>query len=235
MADPELRAAILAAQTDEEDTSIVGGALIQQWHLMYQLTDPPNYEPPADTSIAAVAARTGRAPADVAYDWLLGDNGDAMIYLPGSGYPGHLDINRELLVHEHTVPSLSDGGAHMGTICDASFPTTLLQHWVRDRDGERLDLAFAVSRQARDTAAAVGLRDRGRLVPGLLADINVIDLAALHVHRPAMSYDLPAGGKRLMQKVHGYDATIVSGRITYRGGEVTGELPGRLVRGQQAA
>jgi len=230
MADPELRSRILAAQTAAMGADVVGGALIQQWHLMYQLTDPPNYEPPADQSIAAVAARTGRSPADVAYDWLLEDNGNAMIYLPGSGYPGSLDIVRELLVHEHTVPALSDGGAHVGTICDASFPTTLLQHWVRDRSHDRLDLAFAVSRQARDTATAVGLTDRGRLVPGLRADINVIDLPALRVHRPEMIHDLPAGGKRLMQRADGYRHTFVAGVETYRDGEPTGALPGRLVR-----
>ena len=128
------------------------------------------------------------------------------------------------------MPSLSDGGAHVGTICDASFPTTLLQHWVRDRDGERLDLGFAISRQTRDTAGAVGLQDRGRLVPGLRADINVIDLPALRVHRPEMVHDLPAGGKRLMQRADGYRHTFVAGVETYRGGEPTGALPGRLVR-----
>jgi N-acyl-D-aspartate/D-glutamate deacylase len=197
---------------------------------MYPLTDPPNYEPSPAESVAAVAARTGRAPADVAYDWLLGDDGNAMIYLPGSGYPGSLDIVRELLVHDYTVPALSDGGAHMGTICDASFPTTLLQHWVRDRSGERIDLGFAISRQSRDTADAVGLRDRGRLMTGLRADINVIDLAGLRAHRPEMVYDLPAGGKRLMQRADGYRHTFVAGVETYHDGEPTGALPGRLVR-----
>jgi N-acyl-D-aspartate/D-glutamate deacylase len=230
MTDPELRSRILAAQTPDAGADIVGGALIQQWHLMYKLTDPPNYEPPANQSIAAVAERAGRSPADVAYDWLIEDNGNAMIYLPGSGYPGSLDVVRELLVHEHTVPALSDGGAHVGTICDASFPTTLLQHWVRDRDHDRLDLAFAVSRQSQGTAAAAGLTDRGRLVPGLRADINVIDLPALRVHRPEMIHDLPAGGKRLMQRADGYRHTFVAGVETYRDGEPTGALPGRLVR-----
>jgi N-acyl-D-aspartate/D-glutamate deacylase len=230
MADAGLRARILAAQTDDMATDVVGGALIQQWHLMYPLIDPPNYEPSPEESVAAVAARSGRAPADVAYDWLLGDQGNAMTYLPGSGYPGSLDIVRELLVHDYTVPALSDGGAHMGTICDASFPTTLLQHWVRDRDGERIDLAFAIARQARDTALAVGLRDRGRLVPGLRADINVIDLPGLRAHRPEMVRDLPAGGKRLMQRADGYRHTLVAGVETYRNGEPTGALPGRLVR-----
>ncbi|MCW2495314.1 amidohydrolase family protein [Jatrophihabitans sp.] len=230
MADPQLKAEILAAQTSDSGKELIGGQLIQLWHTMFPFADPPDYEPHADTSVLAVAERTGRAPQDVAYDMLLGEGGYAMLYLPGSGYPGTLDVVRELLTHPHTVPSLSDGGAHVGTICDASFPTTMLQHWVRDRDHDRLDLAYAVSRQARDTAHAVGMFDRGRLVPGLKADLNVIDLDALRLHIPRMVYDLPGGGKRLMQRVEGYRHTIVSGVETYRDAEATGALPGRLVR-----
>jgi N-acyl-D-aspartate/D-glutamate deacylase len=141
-----------------------------------------------------------------------------------------LDGQGELLRHRYSIPALSDGGAHVGTICDASFPTSLLQHWVRDRGHDRLDLSFAVQRQSRDTARAVGFTDRGQIVPGFKADINVIDLDRLRVYRPEMRFDLPAGGKRLLQRVDGYKHTIVSGVETYRDGVPTGSLPGRLVR-----
>ena len=157
-----------------------------------------------------------------------------MLWVPFSNYgQGNLDGTHELLSHPYTVPALSDGGAHVGTICDGSFPTTLLQHWGRDRDGARLDLEFLIQRQARDTARLVGLHDRGVLAPGYRADLNVIDFDRLRVRQPELLYDLPAGGRRVVQRADGYRHTIVAGVETYTEGEATGELPGRLVRGAQ--
>jgi N-acyl-D-aspartate/D-glutamate deacylase len=203
---------------------------------MFELGDPPDYEPHPSTSLAARAAREGREPLDLVYDVLLGDAGRSFIYMPIiNWFDGNLDAVGEMLAHEHTVPGLSDGGAHVGTICDASFPTTLLSLWGRDRDHGRLDLPFVVQRHTRDTAATVGLLDRGVLAPGYRADVNLIDFENLRVRRPEMRHDLPAGGRRLLQRADGYVATIVRGEVTYQNGEPTDALPGRLVRGQRAA
>jgi N-acyl-D-aspartate/D-glutamate deacylase len=233
MAEPRLRSEIVAAQTGEKDRSRLGGTLIHRYELMYELADPPNYEPSASESIAARAQRAGVSPVEIAYDVVAGGG---MLYLTSLNYAdGNLDAAHEMLTHRHTVPGLSDGGAHVGTICDGSFPTTLLQHWTRDRDGARLDLPFVVQRQARDTARAVGLLDRGVLAPGYRADLNVIDMDALRLHRPEVRYDLPAGGRRLLQRADGYRHTVVAGQETYRDGEPTDALPGRLVRGPSAA
>jgi N-acyl-D-aspartate/D-glutamate deacylase len=167
---------------------------------------------------------------------MLKDGGTNMLWLPFTNYgKGNLDGTRELLTHDFTVPSLSDGGAHVGTICDGSFPTTLLQHWGRDRPSGRIDLEFLIRRQCRDTARAVGLLDRGVLAPGYRADLNVIDFDNLKVRAPELAYDLPAGGRRVLQRADGYLHTVVAGVETYRSGEETGELPGRLIRGAQAA
>jgi N-acyl-D-aspartate/D-glutamate deacylase len=203
------------------------------WSRMFPLTDPPDYEPAPERSIAALAERAGTSPEAYAYDHLLGDGGTAMLYVPLLNYAGgNLDAVREMLQHEHTVVGLADGGAHVGTICDASFPTTLLTHWVRDRRrGDRLGLADVVAKQTSRTAAMVGLGDRGVLAPGRRADVNVIDLERLTLHPPVFRYDLPAGGKRLLQRAHGYLHTLVAGTETYTNGEHTGALPGRLVRG----
>ena len=233
MAEPQLRSEIVAAQTGEKDRSRLGGTLIHRYELMYELADTPDYEPSASDSIAARAERAGVSPVEVAYDVVAGGG---MLYLTSLNYAdGNLDAAHEMLSHPHTVPGLSDGGAHVGTICDGSFPTTLLQHWTRDRDGARLDLPFVVQRQARDTARAVGLLDRGVLAPGYRADLNVIDMDALRLHRPEVRYDLPAGGRRLLQRADGYRHTVVSCLETYRDGEPTEALPGRLVRGPSPA
>ena len=204
---------------------------------MFVLGDPPDYEPEPDASVAAEARRQDRQPADLAYDLILGDEGQALLYSPIINYPnGNLDTARELLVHPATVPGLGDGGAHVGTICDGSFPTTLLVHWCRDRTrGEQLDLPFVVRQQCRETARTVGLRDRGVLAAGYRADVNVIDFEALRLHPPRIQYDLPAGGRRLLQDVDGYRHTFVAGEEVYTDGEPTGALPGRLVRGAQPA
>jgi len=229
MSEPAVRAEILAAQTRDKDLGRLGGTMIHRYELMYELTDPPNYEPSPADSIAARAARAGGDPVGLAYDILAGGG---MLYLTALNYlAGNLDDVHEMLVHPHTLPGLSDGGAHVGTICDGSFPTTLIQHWTRDRAGAKLELPFVVQRQARDTARAVGLGDRGVLRPGYRADLNVIDVDGLRLHRPEMRYDLPAGGRRLVQRADGYRHTFVAGQQTYADGEPTDALPGRLIRG----
>jgi N-acyl-D-aspartate/D-glutamate deacylase len=232
MLDPQLKSEILAAQTGEKDLGLVGGNLIHRYGEMFELSDPPVYEPTPDRTIAAFAAGTGRTPEEIAYDVLTEGDGRAMLYLIFNSYAaGSLDVVRELLTSEYSVPSLSDGGAHVGTICDASLPTTLLTHWVRDREHDRLGVEYVVRRQARDTARSVGLLDRGVLAPGYRADLNIVDLTALRLHRPEMHFDLPAGGRRLVQRADGYRNTFVAGVETYCDGLPTGDLPGRLVRG----
>ena len=149
---------------------------------------------------------------------------------------GSLDACREMMLHEDTVLGLGDGGAHVGTICDASFPTTMLSYWTRDRTrGEKLPLPWVVRAHAQQTAAAVGLHDRGVVAPGYRADLNLIDYDAVQPRRPRIVHDLPAGGKRLMQDADGYVATLVAGEVVYRDGKPTGALPGRLIRGAKPA
>ena len=202
-------------------------------HRVFDLGDPPDYEPELDRSVAIRAERQGCRPEHLLYDLLLGNDGTALMYVPLLNYfDGNLDAAAELLAHPYTVPGLGDGGAHVGTICDASFPTTLLTLWGRDRQrGQRFDLPWLIQQQCSATADAVGLQDRGILKPGYKADVNVIDFDRLQVKHPTMAYDLPAGGKRLLQASSGYRHTIVSGVETYRDGAATGALPGRLVRG----
>ncbi len=167
---------------------------------------------------------------------LVGDDGHALLYMPFLNYAGgNLDATHDMLAHDHTVPGLADGGAHVGTICDASFPTTLLTLWGRDRAEGRFDLSRLVQRHCRDTARTVGILDRGVLAPGYRADVNVIDYENLRLRSPELSYDLPAGGRRLLQRADGYLHTFVAGHETYRDGRATDELPGRLLRGPQPA
>jgi N-acyl-D-aspartate/D-glutamate deacylase len=236
LADPAVKERVLAADRAEREASRLGGRLIGSFHRMYELADPPDYEPDPATSVAARARREGREPLEVAYDLLLADGGRAFLYTPLLNYAdGNLDAVGEMLAHPHTVPGLADGGAHVGTICDASFPTTLLAHWGRDRDHGRLPLPFLVQRHCRDTARAVGLLDRGVLAPGYRADVNLIDLERLVARRPEIRHDLPAGGRRLVQAADGYVATLVAGEVTYEAGEPTDALPGRLLRGARPA
>jgi N-acyl-D-aspartate/D-glutamate deacylase len=233
--DPDRRARLLA-EAGGTDQTLVGGSLIEKFEIMYEMGDEPYYEPAADQTVVRRAERAGLSPAEFALDLMLEDGGTNMLWLPFTNYgKGNLDGTRELLTHDFTVPSLSDGGAHVGTICDGSFPTTLLQHWGRDRPSGRIDLEFLIRRQCRDTARAVGLLDRGVLAPGYRADLNVIDFDNLKVRAPELAYDLPAGGRRVLQRADGYLHTVVAGVETYRSGEETGELPGRLIRGAQAA
>ncbi|HET6817541.1 MAG TPA: amidohydrolase family protein [Mycobacteriales bacterium] len=236
MRDPAFKAKVLAAQTDERNRNLIGGRLIHKYDAMFEMTDAVDYEPAASESIAARSERERRSPEDLVYDLMLADDGQAMLYVTSLNYAKRdLDAVHTMLTDANTIPGLSDGGAHVGTICDVSFPTTLLQHWVRERDRDRLPVEFVVQRQARDTAHAVGLLDRGVLAPGYKADINVIDIDKVRLHKPEMRFDLPGGGRRLLQRADGYKHTIVSGKEVYRDGEPTDNLPGRLVRGGQAA
>jgi N-acyl-D-aspartate/D-glutamate deacylase len=192
--------------------------------------------PPPRDNIAERAARDGRTPEDLIYDILVADEGRGMVYVIVANWDDrNLDAVHEMLSHPYAVPGLSDGGAHVGTICDVSFPTTLVEHWTRDRGGPKLSLDYAVQRQARDTARAVGLLDRGIVAPGYLADINVIDFENLRARRPEINYDLPGGVRRLLQRADGYLHTVKNGVEIYRSGQATDQLPGRLVRGAQSA
>lgn len=235
MADPAFKARLLGA-ADGGKVRKLGGALITAFSHMYELDDPPDYEPDPAHSVQARAERAGRGVQDYVYDALIAAEGRTLLYLPTLNFAGGtLDAVGEMLAHPYTVPGLGDGGAHVGTICDGSFPTTLLTMWGRDRDHGRLKLPFLVQRQCRDTAVTVGLHDRGILAPGYRADLNVIDFEHLTVRRPEVRYDLPAGGRRLIQHADGYLHTVVAGVETYRAGDPTGALPGRLVRGGQPA
>jgi N-acyl-D-aspartate/D-glutamate deacylase len=231
--DPGTRARLLV-----EDPKDSGWARsMNAWDRLI-LTQPiPDYEPTPDQSVAAEAARRNVSPEEIALDHLLANDGRGMLYLPFLNYAeGSLDPAYEMLLHEHTIPGLSDGGAHVGMICDGSFPTSNLTLMTRDRTrGPRVDLAQMVKMQARDTAEALGLQDRGLIQIGLRADLNVIDYDGLRLHAPQVAYDLPAGGRRLVQRADGYRVTVVAGQITYRDGEATGALPGRLLRGAQRA
>jgi N-acyl-D-aspartate/D-glutamate deacylase len=231
--DPEVRAKILS----EEHTEAMYKRRVANFDNLYPLGDPPDYEPRPEDSIAARAERAGVDPTAFAYDYLLENDGTAMLYRPLYNYADRdHEVLREMLMDRDTVPGLSDGGAHYGFICDASFPTYLLTHWARDRTrGERIPLELLVKWQTQDTAATVGLNDRGILRPGYKADVNLIDFEGLKLHAPKIVYDLPAGGRRLGQAAEGFRATIVSGVVTYQDGTATGKLPGKLIRGAQKA
>jgi N-acyl-D-aspartate/D-glutamate deacylase len=214
----------------------LGGRLISRYDLLFEMADDPDYEPSLTDSIASRADAQRSSAAALALDTMLADDGHGLLYLPFLNYiDGNLDGCHEMLTHPHTVPGLADGGAHVGTICDGSFPTTLLAYWGRDRDRDRIDLPFLVQRHCRDTASTVGLLDRGVLAPGYRADVNVVDFENLRLHKPEIVHDLPAGGRRLLQRAEGWEHTVVAGRETYHRGEATDELPGRLVRGAQEA
>ena len=237
LADPEVRARILAEQPPK--TSAFADMLMSGFDRMFRLEQGEglDYEPRAEDSIAALAARTGQKPDAIVYDMLMERDGRGYIYLPLLNYAEfNFDHILEMMNHPATVLSLSDGGAHCGVICDASFPTYMLTYWVRDRSrGGRLPLEQVVAMQTRDTARLYGLNDRGMVAPGMKADLNLIDLEALRILPPEMVFDLPAEGRRLIQRAEGYRATIVSGVVTFEDGVATGEMPGRLVRGPQVA
>tara|TARA_R110000824_G_scaffold118105_1_gene270283 strand:- start:2412 stop:4151 length:1740 start_codon:yes stop_codon:yes gene_type:complete len=233
----EVRAAILADAP--RDMGPLGMIMTQGFDRMFRLENDGQleYEPRAEDSVAALAKSTEQDPAAIVYDMLMENDGRGYIYLPLLNYAKfNFDHIHEMMQHPATVLSLSDGGAHCGVICDASFPTYMLTHWVRDRArGPRLSLEQVVKMQTHDTARLYGLNDRGVLAPGMKADVNVIDMERLRILPPEMVFDLPADGRRMIQKAEGYRATIVSGAVTFENGQATGEMPGKLVRGPQAA
>jgi len=230
--DPEVRRAVLAETVDLGPMGIV----LTNWPRIYAF-ESPDYEPPAEQSIAALAAAQRRDPMEVAYDLIVGEDGKGLLYSPLIGYAnGDFDALREMLVDPTTVLGLGDGGAHCGILCDASLPTYMLTHWSRDRDrGERLSLEAVVHHQTRRTAALYGFDDRGLIAPGFLADLNLIDYDSLSIPSPKVVYDLPAGGRRFVQGVSGYVATIKSGVVVRENDEPTGHRPGTLIRGAQPA
>ena len=232
MRDPAVQAAILGEDPKEFNTFPLFHRL--QWDSMYRFGNPPNYLPSKSDSFAAIAAREGRTPQDIAYDVLLESDGTDFIYTTLSNYAyGDLSMSETLLSNRNTIMGLGDGGAHVAFILDSGYQTWLLTHWGRTTG--RFAPEELVRRLTSDTALAAGLHDRGVLRAGMKGDVNVIDWNRLAADKPYVASDLPAGGKRLLQSVHGYEATIVSGKVTYREGVATGALPGRLVRGPQAA
>jgi N-acyl-D-amino-acid deacylase len=242
--DPAFKSRMLAEENVMPESDIIEFLRVVAggWFIQFEMDPDFDYEPTAAESILARAAAAGVDPAEYAYDLLMKDDGTGFIYFPILNYAdGNLDFLEALQRSDDTVNSLSDGGAHCGTICDAASPTFMLQHWVRDRkraagrpDG-KITLENAIKRQCHDTARLYGLDDRGVIAPGYMADLNVIDLAAIKLGKPWLAFDLPAGGKRLLQKAEGYVATIKSGVVTFANGEWTGETPGGLIRGPQRA
>lgn len=232
---PEFRARLLAdePQTDNPFLKV----MLRSFGKIFQLSDPVDYEPGPERTLEAIAAQRGVKPEEAALDLMLERGGRGMLYLPFLNYAqGTLDPIAEMMQSPASLPGLSDGGAHVGMICDGSFTTTMLTHWVRDRTrGKKLSPEFLVHRQSRATAEWIGLWDRGLIAPGYRADLNVIDLANLKLHLPEVIHDLPAGGRRLMQRASGYTATILNGQITHRDGTPTGAKPGQLVRGRRDA
>lgn len=238
LSDPAFKAAMLAEDNlppPSPDMAPFFMLVTAAWAMQFPLGDGFSYEPTREESVFGFAQAAGKDAAEYAYDQLMADDGNGMIYLPILNYmDGNLDFTKELLQRDDIVASLSDGGAHCGTICDAASPTFLLSYWARDRKAGTIPLELAVKRQCHDTARLYGLNDRGVLKPGYLADINVIDFDALKLLKPWLAFDLPAGGKRLLQKADGYAATIKSGVVTFRDGAMTGALPGIVVRGPQS-
>jgi len=245
MKTPEIRAALLS-----EDSPLIraaigdgvagdlavafGGSLL--WRI-FPLGERPDYEPDRSGSVAGLAEAAGVPPLEMMYDLLVRDGGRELFYQPLGGYVTYnFDFFRKNMQHPNVLFGLSDGGAHCGVIADAGMPTFILTHWARDRvKGDQFPLEFLVRKLTSDTAKAYGLNDRGQLKPGLLADLNVIDFAALKLDRPVAVTDLPAGGKRLVQRAEGYRYTVKSGQVTFEDGQHTGALPGGLVRGGREA
>jgi len=236
--DPAFKARMIAEESimPESDIADFLNIVANGWFTHYEMDPDFNYEPTADESVLARATAAGQSAAEYGYDLLMKDEGKGFIYFPILNYrDGNLDFLEDLQASDDTVNSLSDGGAHCGTICDAASPTFMLQHWVRDRKKARISLEVAIKRQCRDTAILYGLHDRGLVMPGMLADLNVIDMDRLKLGKVWLAFDLPAGGKRLLQKADGYVATIKSGQVTFREGVMQGATPGIVIRGPQTA
>jgi N-acyl-D-amino-acid deacylase len=233
LSDPAFRARLILEQPDQ------GHPLAQMsrnWNWLFPLSDPPNYDPPRETSVGAQAAAQGRTPEEVAMELLMnGGDGRGMLYnAVGNFYEGKLDSILAMMNRADAVIGLGDGGAHYAAICDASYPTFMLSYWTRDRQGERLSWAKAVRSLSAVPAETVGLGDRGLLAPGYKADVNVIDAERLTLHAPTVKRDLPAGGRRLDQGATGFVATICSGQVIRQNDASTGARPGKLVRGARA-
>jgi N-acyl-D-amino-acid deacylase len=231
--DPVLRARLLTERP--EGMTRWWQTKMAKFDGMFALGSPPDYEPDTHRSVAAIAAQQGRSPLEVIYDLLIENDGSEWIYFPLINYAERsFEPLHEMLTHSGAVLSLADGGAHCGMICDASAPTYLLSHWVRDRRrGPRLRLEHAVWHLTQRAADSWSLRDRGRIATGLRADLNVLDMDRINIKKPYWAADLPANGRRLLQDAEGYDYTFCNGTITWENGQHTGELPGRLVRGRR--
>ena len=234
LADPAMRARLLKeCENPPENWRLA--SITRDFHKMFPLGAKADYEPRPEDSVAGIALATGRTPEEVAYDLMLEDGGRKKFYFPLYNYAdNNLDAVREMLTNPATLLGLGDAGAHCGYICDASYPTYLITHWARDRErGPRLGLEFLVHAQTLRNARGLGMMDRGALTPGMKADINLIDYDKLGMSTPKVTYDLPAGGRRLVQSASGYVATFVSGELVMEDGRATGALPGRLVRGTE--
>jgi len=231
--DPEVRRKILAEKPSETEVAKLAQfrqLIVKRWDKFFVMGNPPDYEPGPEKSVAAIAARTGRSPDEVAYDYIIEPN--QYLYFPVVNYVvGDHGPILEMLNDPACLLGLSDGGAHCTSIIDAGMPSYMLAHWGRDRNrGPRLPLELLVKRQTSETSEFFGLNDRGRLAPGLRADVNVIDFDALKLHKPELVHDMPANGRRFIQRVEGYEATLVAGTPIFERGQHTGAMPGRLVR-----
>jgi N-acyl-D-aspartate/D-glutamate deacylase len=236
MADPAVRDQILAEHAVAHNRGFAE-LIAHGFARMFRMTDPVDYEPSADASLAAEAARAGRDVAAYAYDVFLENGGQRLIYMPLINYArGNLDDTFGMMTANNTLYGLSDGGAHCGTICDGSFPTTTIGLWSRgSKTGRSIPLETLVHGYTQRNARHVGWLDRGVVAPGYIADLNVIDLPALNLSPPQIVQDLPAGGVRLLQTAHGYRTTIKSGTVTFENGQWTGATPGGLLRGERAS
>ena len=230
---PELRRKILAEKPSDAEVAKLAQfrqLITRRWDKFFTMGDPPDYEPDSDKSVAAIADRTGRTPDEVAYDYIVEEN--QYLYFPVVNYVvGDHEPIREMLNDPACLLGLSDGGAHCTSIVDSGLPSFMLAHWGRDRRrGPRLPLEHLVKRQTSETADFFGMSDRGRLVPGMRADVNIIDFDRLRLHKPELVHDMPAGGRRFVQRVDGYEATVAAGIPIFERGEHTGAMPGHLLR-----
>ena len=230
MQSPNFKKKLLSEKPSTRDGLIL--SILRNYNNIYILDDPPNYEPLIEESLGFQAKKVDIEVDEFLYDYLLMEDGKKLLYYPIGNYmDSSLDAAKKMMESEHSLLGLGDGGAHCATICDASFTTHMLTFWGRDRvRGPKMDLSWIIKSHTRDNALAMGLNDRGLISKGMKADLNVIDFDNLTLHAPEVVNDLPAGGKRLIQNVDGYVATIMSGKVTYRNGMKTGELPGKLIR-----
>ena len=234
MSDPELKQRILGEESDPRMGFLLE-LMVGQPDGVFRFADADNYEPSVAASLGAEMERSGRDAAEIIYDWTIGGNGDDLVMFVLGGYPGSLDSSLELMSRPDTVLGLGDGGAHVSVICDAGYPTHVLSHWVRDRDGDRLSLESAIEILTRKPARLFGMHDRGVLAPGMRADVNVLDPDQIAARNVEVVRDLPGGAKRIIQRADGYQATVVAGEVVLRDGEDTGRRPGRAVRRRHRA